>query len=196
MPDVNNNDASSDSTRANLALTRRKALVGAAWTAPAIVVAAAAPAFAASAEWTITSTSWEGTSAGVRNNSGIYQFRFSLTVPGTVTAPQAVFTFSGNGTTIAGVNPNGTVDGWSCAGSNTTGASAGAYKTFTFTRGTITGPAVLTLNFQMSDVAGTDVVGSTALFSSSSAGTGPDRSFVILATNSATGLGFITNPPG
>jgi hypothetical protein len=45
----------SEKTSSGLHLTRRKALVGAAWTVPAITVATAAPAFAASNvfEWTV-----------------------------------------------------------------------------------------------------------------------------------------------
>ena len=47
MLDVTTDDVTNDSTQ-RVGLTRRNALVGAAWTAPVIVVASAAPAFAAS----------------------------------------------------------------------------------------------------------------------------------------------------
>ena len=168
-----------------------------------MAVGVAAPAFAVSpGVWRITSASFEGNASGVRNNNATYQFRFSIDVPSgtTVTNPSASFssTPEGNGTRITGVNPAGTVDGWNVTGSDTTGTLAGAYRSFSFTRGaSIVGPATVALNFSMDDVANTDIgaAGRPFVFTSSSPATGPNTTFSVLQTNQGADPFFITSPP-
>ena len=186
-------------------VSRRTLVRGAAWSVPVVSVAAVAPAFAASTSWTITSASYEGTSGGTRNNAATYQFRFTLTVLAgtTVTAPVATFTsadwsfIAGYGTAIAGVDPTGTVDGWAATGSDDFLTSTGAYRTFTFTRGNIVGPATVTLNFTMSDVANGDIGagGRPFTFTSGDALTGPTTQFTVnQVNNNNTSTGYVTTP--
>lgn len=184
--------------------SRRSVLKTAAWSVPVITVMTAAPAFAASTDpWAISSASFEGTSAGVRDNNATYQFRFTLTIPAaaTVTAPQCLMSFAaspGNGVTITGISAtgSGTVDGWAYQGTDNVGTSANAYRNFTFTRGDVSGgpaaPTSVTLNFQMNQVGGSDADASTAAtFSSTNSTTGPLTSFQILAANVDN---YITSP--
>lgn len=164
-----------------------------------MALAVPVPAFAASGRWSITSASYEGSANGTRGSTSTYFFQFTITVPAgvVVTSPSASFSSNaflgnpaGNGTTITGVNPTGTVDGWTATGSERY-LLTDAFRTFTFTRGTITGPATVTLNFTMNDVRDADVSPSRSFTFSSTGAGGPAVPFSVLPANVNS---YITSP--
>lgn len=168
----------------------------AAWTAPAISLVVAAPAFAASNDpWTVTSASWEGGSGGVRWESTVYRMRFTINVPAgtTITAPTATLQFGTDPTTgqIRG-GLDSAPSGWT---STTTDEFLGLYGKMVFTRGTITGPASVSLSFDLDWLffSGSGTIG-TITFTTSTAGQ-PSPSFSLLKSNAGASPGYITSPP-
>jgi hypothetical protein len=199
-------------------LSRRAMLGAAAWSVPVITVATAAPAFAGSNDgWSVTSTSYEGTAAGVRNNAGTYQFQFAISVPvgATVKAPRGLLTFSTaavnaagfpDGTTVEdvstarGFNPRD-VNGVACLGLNpVTGiGTVNRFRSFQFNyaydlpgpvRGTA--PAVYPYTFEMTGVSPADAAGAMVVFSAANNTIHRAIAFRILAANNTRT--YITEP--
>ena len=190
---------STDPTRPSISApsrgtTRRTVVRTAAWTAPAVSLVSATPAFAATlAPWTVTSTSWEGTAAGTRNGLGTYQMRFSVNVPAgtTITAPTATLQFGTGplGQIRAGL---GAPAGWT---STTSDGLLGLFGTIVFTRAAIAGSASVTLDFSLNTLffSGAGTVG-TITFTTTTPGQ-PSPSFALLRQNAGASPGFITTPP-
>ncbi|MFC6152633.1 hypothetical protein [Nocardioides yefusunii] len=185
--------------------SRRTVVRTAAWAAPTVAVAAAAPAFADSrALWSIASNSFEGLATVGDSRSdytGIGRFNFTIAVPagvalGTVQVQVQFLT----GTTRAGAHVEGynSIAGasanhgaWSLQGSNR-GDMGSSYFTFTFRRPTTVNAAAstLSLSFNTSAMMDTDVEDgstyATITFSSGNRTNGPDRVFKILPQNNAS----------
>jgi hypothetical protein len=178
--------------------SRRAVVRTAAWAVPAVSVVTAAPAFAASGDtWAVTSSSWEGFSGGGRGQTSVYYMRFVLTVPTgvTVTNPTATVQFGldGSNQIRAGISEP---SGWSTSKQD---GNAGAFSLwwgrFVFTRGTITGPATVNLDFTLNSLlfTGATSIGTIAFTSSN-----PDldtQVFEILKSNAGPTPGYITSPP-
>lgn len=165
--------------------SRRSVLRAAAWSVPAVSAVSAAPAWAGSTGiWSVASSSWEGTAAGVRDNNGTLRMAFTITVPAstTVSGAQLALSFSG------AVQRQATITaGWTTAQAADTNTTA-----FTIVHADDLTEGTYPLNFVLQNVAGGDVNGTeNAVFSSSTPTTGPTVSFDILATNVDN---YITSP--
>jgi hypothetical protein len=172
----------SDHTHSH-APSRRTVVRSAAWAVPAISIVSAAPAFATSGPaWTITSDSWEGGPAGLRFEASTYYMNFTITVPAGVTlvAPTATLQFGLNefNNQIRAGQAGNTL-GWTTSREDEWGAYAGRYV---FTRGDVTGPTTITLNFVLNSLiflTGTGSIGTLTF----TAGGQPPKVYQVLKNN-------------
>lgn len=190
----------------------RRTLVHSAWAVPAVSIAAAAPAYAATGDaqpWSIISASYE---EGIAGLSGHYVLRFDIFVPAgqEVMAPQAFIRLSGNGGDMdanwrTGIAPDaGTgANAWSVQASDHGVAEEFRVHELTFRDGVMTGGAsgaTYTLYSDITLVHSGDIdANSRVEFVSSTPETGPTRVFRLLATNHFNGTqnhrrGYITVP--
>lgn len=192
----------------------RRTVMRAAWAAPAITVATAAPAFASSptqAPWTITSASYQ---AGLTGLTGHYVLRFEIFVPAnqTVLAPRAFIRLAGNGGDMdadprTGIAPDaGTAPHlWSVKASDGGGLLSEEYKVheLTYKAGVMSGGAAgatYTLSSDILFVNAADIdANSRVEFVSGSPTTGPAVTFQLLGSNRYNGAldvtgGYITVP--